>query len=85
MFWISFGARNLIGCVICSSSFSALLISVSRSSFRGSSFGLDVFSKCPAKVFSVFLSLQAQVWSALPIGGMRCIGCFNRLLAFQSE
>jgi hypothetical protein len=29
MFWISFGVRNLIDCVICSGSFSFLLISVS--------------------------------------------------------
>jgi hypothetical protein len=41
-FWISFSPRNVIGYVICSGSFSALLISVSRSSFCGSSFGLNV-------------------------------------------
>jgi hypothetical protein len=44
MFWISFDVRNLIGCVISSSSFSSLLILVWKSSFCGSSFCLDVFS-----------------------------------------
>jgi hypothetical protein len=56
MFWISFDVRNLIGCVICSGSFSALLIPVSRSSFCGRSFGLNVFSKCPAKVLAFFIA-----------------------------
>jgi hypothetical protein len=85
MFAISFGVRNFTGCVICSGSFSALLISVSRSSFCASSFGLNVFSKCPAKVFVFSLSLWAQVWSAFLIGGMHCVGCFNHLVPFQNE
>jgi hypothetical protein len=67
---ISFGVRNLIGYVICSGSFGALLISVSTSSFCGSSFSLNVFSKCPAKVFPFSLSLQSKVWSALLISGI---------------
>lgn len=37
--------RNLI--VICNGSFGALLISVLRSSCCDSTFGLNVFSKCP--------------------------------------
>jgi hypothetical protein len=82
MICISFGVRNLIGRVICSSSFSTLLIFVSRSSFCGSSFGLNIFFKCPAKVFASSLSLQAQVWSMFVIGGMRCVACFNHLVAF---
>jgi hypothetical protein len=56
MFRISFGVRNLIGCIICIGSFSTLLISVSRPSFCGRSFGLNVFSKCPVKVFAFSLS-----------------------------
>jgi hypothetical protein len=53
-------------------------------SFSDSSFGMNVFSKCPAKVFAFSLSFRAQAWSALLIGGMRCVGCCNRLVAFQS-
>jgi hypothetical protein len=30
-------------------------------------------------------SLRALVWSAFLIGRMRCVSCFNRLVAFQSE
>jgi hypothetical protein len=55
IFWISSGVRNLTGCIICNGSFSALLIYVSRSSFCGSWFGLNVFSKCPTKVFAFYL------------------------------
>jgi hypothetical protein len=69
MFWISFGVWNLIGFVACSS-FSASLISASRSSFCASSFGLNVFSKSPAKVFVFSIPLGAQVSSAFLIGIM---------------
>jgi hypothetical protein len=37
-----------------SGSFNALLMYVSRSSFCDSSFGLNVFSKCSAKVFALY-------------------------------
>jgi hypothetical protein len=50
VFWIFFGVRNLIGCVICSGFFSALLISVWKASFCGCSFGLNIFSKYPVKL-----------------------------------
>jgi hypothetical protein len=69
----------------CGGSFSVLLISVSRYSFYGNSYGLNVFSKCPAKIFAFSLSLRAPVWSMFLIGGMHYVGCFNRLVAFQSE
>jgi hypothetical protein len=85
IFWISSGVKNLIGCIIRSGSSSALLISASKASFCGSSFGLNAFSKCLAKVFAFSSSFRAQVWSALLIGGMRCVCCFNRLVAFQNE
>jgi hypothetical protein len=58
MFRISFGVRNLIGCIICSGYFTASLVSVSMSSFYGSSFGLNVFPKCPAKVFAFFFNIS---------------------------
>jgi hypothetical protein len=81
IFWIYFGVINLIGCVICSGSFSALLISVSRSSFCGSSFALNVFSKCPENC-SLFLYHVVPRSFAFLIGRMRCVSCFNRLVAF---
>jgi hypothetical protein len=49
------------------------------------SFGLNVSSKCPAKVLTFSFPFRGQVWSAFLIGGMRCVGCFNRLFPFQSE
>jgi hypothetical protein len=85
MFLIAFGVRNLIGCNICSGSFSALLISVSRPSLCGRSYGLNVHSKCLANVFAFSLSLWAQVCPAFLICGMCCVSCFNRLVPFQSE
>jgi hypothetical protein len=85
MFSISFGVKNLIDCVIYSGSFSALLIYVSRSSFSGSSFGLNAFPKRPAKVSAFSLSHRALVWSAFLIGEMRFVGCFNLSVALQSE
>jgi hypothetical protein len=81
----------MVGCVICSGSFSALLIFVSRSSFCGSSCGFNVFSKCLAKLFA--FSHRAQVCSVLLIGGMSCIvwllfrvdsRCKLPLLGFES-
>jgi hypothetical protein len=63
----------VIGYVIYSGSLSALLIWVSRSSFCDSSFDLNVSSECRGKVFAFSLSLRAQVWSALLIGGMRYV------------
>jgi hypothetical protein len=48
-FWISLGVKNLFGCIVCSGSSSALLISVSKASFCGSSFGLNACFKCPTK------------------------------------
>lgn len=44
-----------------------------------------VTEKYAAKVFTFSLSLRAQVLYAFLISGMRCIGCFNRLVGFQSE
>jgi hypothetical protein len=46
---------------------------------------LNIFSKYPTKVFSFSLTLRAQALSTFLIGGMRCICCFNCLVAFQSE
>jgi hypothetical protein len=60
-------------------------ISYSNSSFCDISFGLNTISKCAAKLFAFFLSLGAQVWSALLIRGVGCVGCFKLLVAFQSE
>jgi hypothetical protein len=77
MYWTSSGVRSLIGCIICSSSSSALLISLTKASFCGSSCGLNAVSKCPAKVFAFSLLPRAYVWSTFLIGGMRCVGCFN--------
>jgi hypothetical protein len=53
--------------------FRALLNSVSESSFD-----LDVFSERCARLVACYLLLPV-------IGGMRCVFCFNRLVAFQSE
>jgi hypothetical protein len=39
----------------------------------------------PAEVVAFSLSLRAQVLSAFLISGMHYVGCFNRLVAFQSE
>jgi hypothetical protein len=44
----------LMGCAIFRGSFSAILISVWKATFCGSLFGLNIFSKCPAKVFAFF-------------------------------
>jgi hypothetical protein len=85
MFWIFFDVKNLIGCVICNGSFNPFLFYVSKILICGSSFSLNVFYKCPAKVFAFCLSLRAHVWSASMAGGMHCMGCFKRLVTFQSE
>jgi hypothetical protein len=77
--------RNLCGCVICSGSFSALLFPVWKALLCGSSFGLNVSSKCVAKVFAFSLSFRSRVLSAFLIGRMRCVGCFSSLVAFQSK
>jgi hypothetical protein len=71
-FRISLGLKNLIGYVIRNGSFTTLLIFVSKISFCGSSFGLNAFSKCPARVLHFSLSLRTQVLSAFLVGGMRC-------------
>jgi hypothetical protein len=84
IFWISLGVKNLIGSIICCGSSSVLLISFPNL-FCDVSFGLNTISKCAAKLFAFSLSLRAQVWSALPIDGVRCVGCFNLLVAFQSD
>jgi hypothetical protein len=85
LFGIFLCVKNLIGCIICSGSCSALLISASNSSFCGSSFGLNAFSKCPEKEFVFSLSLQTQLWSFSLIAGMCFIGCFNISVAFRNE
>jgi hypothetical protein len=80
-FWISFGVSNLIGCfvyVVIVSAFRCFL-------FFFLSFGLNVFSKCYAKIFTFSVSLHHQVWFVFVIGVMRCVGCFTRMVALQSE
>jgi hypothetical protein len=37
------------------------------------------------EMFTFSLSLRTQVWYAFLIGGMRCVGCFDRLVSIQSE
>jgi hypothetical protein len=81
----SWRVNNLTGCTIWSDSFSALLISVSKTSFCVSSFGLNAFPKRPAKVLAFSLLFRAQVWSAFLINGMSCLGRFNLLVAFQRQ
>lgn len=83
MFWISFGVKNLIGCVICRDCFSTSLLSISKVLFD-SSFVLNVFSKYHATIFAS-LSLHAQVWFVFVIGGIYYVGCFTRLVTLQSE
>lgn len=47
--------------------------------------GLEVFSKCVLKVSALSLSLRTQDRFYFLKSGMRRVGCFNLLVAFQSE
>jgi hypothetical protein len=75
----------LIGCILCSGSSSAFVVSVSKASFCGNSIGLNVYSKCCAKLFTFSLLLRAEGWSAFLIGGMRCVVVFFFNLLLHSR